>query len=665
LNRRCGSALGAIGSPWAVPDGAEPIWRYARPNNLDHGVSMNASTTERPGLLRRGWRLLDASRRAAMNLLFLLTLVVLLALLVLFIKRGPPALQDNTALLLGLQGTLVEQRSGSVTDRIRSQAIGQPDGQVQLRDLLAVLEAAAQDPKITRVVLLLDDFQGAGMAQLREAAAAIERFKASGKPVVAWSANYDQRQYYLAAHASEVLLHPMGAAYADGFGRLRNYYRDAFDRLGVSANVIRVGKFKSFGEPFFANEPSKEALEQDAYLNDALWAGWTNDVEKARKLPAGSVARLIDGLPQNLVAVGGNTAQLALQARWVDALQTRDQLRDRLIKDGVEDKENHTFRQISFGEYLQRLEPPAKGSAVGVIVAQGDIGDGEAGPGAIGGLSTAALVRKARFDDDIKAIVLRVDSPGGSPLGSELIRRELELARAAGKPVVVSMGNVAASGGYWISMAADEVIAEPNTITGSIGIFAILPTADGLMKKLSINTGGYGTTWLSTAYDPRKAFDPRFGEMVQSAIGHGYNEFITKAAVARKTTPEGIDAVAQGRVWTGKQALERGLVDRTGSYGDALKAAAGRAKLAEGAYAVRYVEADRKPFEMLLENLAGAAVQALGPQVATNWLPLDTLLALLPTQPSQAVQRELLWLNDMSASRKPFAAVAHCLCEAP
>jgi len=627
---------------------------------------MNVPMTERPGILRRCWRLLDASRRAAMNLLFLLTLIALLALAVLFFTRSAPALQDNTALLLNLQGTLVEQRSGSVTDRIRNQASGQSDHQVQLRDLLAVLEAAAKDPKITRAVLLLDDFQGAGMAQLREAAAAIERFKTSGKPVIAWGAGYEQKQYYLAAHASEVLLHPTGAAYADGFGRLRNYYRDAFDRLGVSANVIRVGKYKSFGEPFFANAPSKEALEQEAYLYDALWAGWTADVEKARKLPAGSVARLIDGLPQNLVAVGGNTAMLALQAKWVDALQTRDQLRDRLVKDGAEDKENHTFRQISFGAYLQRLAPPTRGAAVGVIVAQGEIGDGEAGPGAIGGLSTSALVRKARFDDDIKAIVLRVDSPGGSVLGSELIRRELELARAAGKPVVVSMGSVAASGGYWISMASDEVIAEPSTITGSIGIFAILPTGEGLMQKLSINTGGYGTTWLSNAYDPRRAFDPRFGELVQSAIGHGYSEFITKAAAARKTTPEGIDAVAQGRVWTGTQALERGLVDRTGSYGDALKAAAGRAGLAEGGYAVRYVEADRRPFEMLLENFSAALVRALGPQVAMNWLPLGLPPGLLQTTAvTQTVQRDLLWLGGMMVARKPFAAVVHCLCESP
>jgi protease-4 len=616
---------------------------------------------QKPSLFRRFLRFVNTSRLVVLNLIFLLLLALVLVSIIGFLMHGgTPALKDNTALVLNLQGKLVEQRSGNVQSRIRSRASGQADSQVQLRDLLAVLDAAAKDPKITRAVLLLDDFEGAGMAQQREVAAALDAFKASGKPIIAWGANYDQKQYYLAAHASEILLHPMGAAYAEGFGRLRNYYRDALDRLGVSANVIRVGKYKSFGEPFFANGPSKAALEQDAELYGALWANWTNEVEKARKLPAGSVGKLIDGLPGNLQAVGGDFAKLALDAKFVDAMQTRDQLRDRLIKEGVEDKENHTFVQIDFDDYLKRLKPPAKGVAVGVIVAEGDISDGEAGPGAIGGRSTAELVRKARFDDNIKAIVLRVNSPGGSAFGSELVRHELELARAAGKPVVVSMGDVAASGGYWISMASDEVIAEPNTITGSIGIFAILPTADGLMKKLSINTGGYGTTWLTNVYDPRRPFDPRFGEVIQATINRGYSEFIGKAAAARKTTPEKINEVAQGRVWTGTQALAHGLIDRTGSYADALKSAAQRAKLDEGKYTVRYVEADRKPIEQFLDSITGAAVQAIGPQLAQSWLPLGT-----PPAAVREAQRDMLWLAEVTEGQKPFIGVVHCLCSAP
>jgi protease-4 len=616
---------------------------------------------QKPSLFRRALRWVNTGRLIVLNLVFLLLLVLVLGGAIGFLVHSrTPALKDNTALVLNFQGTLVEQRSGSAQDRLLGQAGVQPDSQIQLRDVLAVLDAAAKDPKITRAVLLLDDFEGAGMAQEREVAAALDTFKASGKPIIAWGSNYEQKQYYLAAHATEVLLHPMGAAHADGFGRLRNYYRDAFDRLGVSANVIRVGKYKSFGEPYFANGPSQAALEQDAALYGALWSNWTHDVETARKLPAGSIAKLIDGLPGNLQADGGDLAKLALDAKFVDALQTRDQLRARLIKEGAEDKENHTFEQVDFDDYLQRLKPPAKGPAVGVIVAEGEISDGQAGPGAIGGLSTAALVRKARFDDDIKAIVLRVDSPGGSAFGSELVRRELELARAAGKPVVVSMGDVAASGGYWITMSSDEVIAEPNTITGSIGIFAILPTADGLMKKLSINTDGYGTTWLTNAYDPRRPFDPRFGEVIQTTINRGYAEFIGKAAAARKTTPEKINEVAQGRVWTGTQALAHGLVDRTGSYADALKSAARRAKLEEGEYAVRYVEADRKPIDKVLDSLTGAAVQAVGPQLARSWLPLGT-----PPAAVRDAQHDMRWLADLTEGHKPFIGVVHCLCSAP
>ena len=231
---------------------------------------------------------------------------------------------------------------------------------------------------------------------------------------------------------------------------------------------------------------------------------------------------------------------------------------------------------------------------------------------------------------------------------------------AAGKPVVVSMGDVAASGGYWITLSSDEVIAEPNTITGSIGIFAILPTADGLMKKLSINTEGYGTTWLTNAYDPRRPFDPRVGELVQAAIDRGYAEFIGKAAAARKTTPEKINEVAQGRVWTGTQALARGLVDRTGSYADALKSAARRAKLDEGQYVVRYVETDQKPIEQFLESLTGAAVQAIGPRLARSWLPLGTPPAAL-----RDAQADMRWLADTTEGQKPFVGVVHCLCGMP
>jgi len=296
-----------------------------------------------------------------------------------------------------------------------------------------------------------------------------------------------------------------------------------------------------------------------------------------------------------------------------------------------------------------------------VIVAQGEISDGRAPAGRIGGLSTAELVRKARDDDKIKAVVLRVNSPGGSAFGSELVRRELELTRQAGKPVVVSMGDVAASGGYWISMAADEVIADEATITGSIGVVALLPTAEGAMNKLGVRTGGVTTTWLAGAYDPRRAFDPRFGQLVQSIIDRAYLDFTTLAATARKTTPERIDEVGQGRVWSGRQAVEVGLVDRTGGLGDALTAAAERAKLPSG-HRVQYLEARPGRLERLLQDIGATLVAAIGQPADLR----GTLLALgLAPAVAPEVVQDLGWLAEVAERRQPFAAVTHCLCGVP
>ena len=612
------------------------------------------------------WSFLDASRRALFNLIFLFIIIVLIIAL---LSSDKLKLQDKTALVLNLNGPVVEQQSGSVRDRITAQAAGNDGGaQTQLRDVLMVLDAAAKDKRIDRVLLILDDFSNTGLANLREVAAALERFKATGKQVVAWGSNFDQKQYYLAAHASEVMLHPMGMVYIDGFGRYRNYYRDALDKIGVTAHVIRVGTYKNFGEPYFANAPSKATMESDAFLYDALWKTYTDGVETARKLPAGSIAKTINELPELFTAAGNNAAKLALQNKWVDSLKTRDEMRQMMIERGAKDDEHadqKTFRQVSFGAYLDSVKPKVAfgtGDAIGVVVAEGEITDGAAPAGAIGGRSTAELIRRARDDDKIKAIVLRVNSPGGSAFGSELIRHELELTRTAGKPVVVSMGNVAASGGYWISMAADEVIADVTTITGSIGVFAILPTAEKALEKLSVNTGGYTTTWLGGGYDPRRALDPRFEQLVQGSISNIYNEFTTKAATARKTTPEKIDAVAQGRVWTGAQAKERGLIDRTGSFNDAIKSAAAKAKLPEDVR-VAYIEPEPSKFERILQQFGVDASSTIGTLAAQFNLRL--IPAGIPNGAINEAQKDMLWLSEMSEKSRigmPFMALTHCLC---
>ena len=608
--------------------------------------------------LRGAWRWLDATRRALLNLLLL---VLLGALLWAVLRPSAPALHDKTALVLDISGTVVEQRSAiKLRDQVLGQARGQDSEQTRLRDVLAVLGAAAKDDKISHAVLMLDGLGGAGLPTLREVAGAIERFKASGKPVYAWGSQFDQRQYFLAAHATEVWLHPMGSVLVEGFGRHRTYYKELFDKVGISANVLRAGKYKNAAETYTANAPSAETLESEGALWGTLWSSYTVVVEGARKLPAGSVAAAVDSLPASLLAVQGNPARWALERKWVDALKTRDEMRALLIDRGAKDEDNKTFHQINMAAYLARIKTRSSGDAVGVVVAQGTISDGRTGPGNIGGLSTADLIRKAREDDKIKAIVLRVDSPGGSAFGSELVRRELELTRKAGKPVVVSMGNVAASGGYWISMAADEIIADEASITGSIGVVAILPTAQGAMDKLGIRTGGVTTTWLADAYDPKRALDPRFAQLVQSYVDGTYRDLTVLVATARKSTPEKIDQLAQGRVWSGKDALAHGLVDRLGSFGDAIASATRLGKLAADPR-IEYVEAKPGRLQRVLEQLGVMQVDAGTQQTGLRVALMG--MGLLPPV-AQTLAQDLGWLADVTEQHKPFAAVVHCLCGA-
>jgi len=535
----------------------------------------------RPGIVRRFfgglWWLLDFSRRLVLNLLFL-ALLVLLAV-AWWVGSRPAHLQEKTALVLNLSGELVEQYSGSSSEAMLADALGERPRETQLRDVLRALDAAAADPQIARVVLILDDFSGGGLASLREVAAALQRFRQSGKEVVAWGSSFAQRQYYLAAQADQVYLHPMGRVVITGIGGNGLYFKDALDKLGVTMHAFQAGKFKSAIEPLVRNQPSREALQADqAWMND-YWNGWTADVERARKLPAGSIVGMIDALPQR-------------------------EFRALIIGRGApDDGDKGTFRQVSLLAYLGQL-PQQQGAQVAVVVAQGEILDNDAPQGLIGGRATAELIRKAREDEDIKAVVLRIDSPGGSAFGSELIRREVELTRKAGKPVVASMGDLAASGGYWITMGADEVLADAGTITGSIGVFGVLPTFEKTLDKVGVGVGGASTSWLAAASSPLTPMDKRLAEMVQLSVGQIYQQFITLAAQARGSTPEKINEVAQGRVWTGQQARAAGLIDGIGGLHEAIARAAARAQLSGEAKPV-YIERGPRGLERWLSLFFG------------------------------------------------------------
>lgn len=607
----------------------------------------------RPGLIRRFiggiWWLIDFSRRLVLNLIFL---VLAIGVAWWWIADHRPEVKKDTVLVLDINGRIVEQYTAGAREAAIAQALGRKEPETQLRDILDVLAAAAEDPDIKTVLLTLDDLEGAGLASLREVGAAIDRFRESGKKVVAWGNSFDQRQYALAAHADEIYLHPMGNVLLKGLGGYRFYYGDAIAKLGVQVHVFKVGAYKSFPEPFIRNAPSPEALEAEAFWLDNAWSQLAGNIETARKLPAGGVMDYIDALPGSLEAVQGNAAQLAVQAKLVDGLKTRDEMRALMIERGAKDEKTKSFRQIDHAAYLETLEvDEGKAGAVGVIVAEGEIIDGKGEPGTVGDLSMLQLIRRAREDEHIKAIVLRIDSPGGSAFASEVIRRELEVTRAAGKPVVVSMGDVAASGGYWISLAADEVIADPATITGSIGVFGIVPTFEKTLDKAGVATGGVHTAWLAGAMDPRRPLDPRAGELIQAGVGRIYHDFITLTAAARKTRPEAIHEVAQGRVWTGVQAEERKLVDRLGGFEDALAAARVRGKLPEDATVV-FVETEPRIwsswFEMMFARVRGELERATG-------------AALVPAPVRQTVQREAAWVQRAVA--RPLAPLSHCLCE--
>jgi protease-4 len=625
---------------------------------------MQAQVAQRPGIIRRFFsglgRGLTSIRRWTLNLLTLLFLVMLVVLVIKSFSATETVLvQDKSALVLNLNGALVEESSTPDSSLLSLAGGSEVQGQVQMRDLMAVLKAAASDAKITRILLKLDDFDGGGLASLRAAGAALEEFKKSGKPVIAWAPNYSQAQYFLAAHANEVLLDPAGILELDGLGGDSNYYAEALSRVGVKVHVVRTGPYKNMAEQFTDNAPSPATLESSAYLLDDLWDLLTTEVEQARGLPQGKIMQLINALPEPLIAAGGDMAKMALDQGLVTGLKDIQQVREDFIKVGEEDAEHNTFRQIGFDDYLASLsKPDTSGEGVGIIVAEGEIIDGEAPRQTIGGESTAALVRQARLDDEVKAIVLRVNSPGGAVFGSELIRRELALAREAGKPVVVSMGDVAASGGYWISTASDRIFADAGTITGSIGVITLFPSIEGLMEKASIHSGGYATTWLKSAGDLRKPLDPRLEQLLEANIQHTYQSFLGHVGEARKMKTEDVDKVAQGRVWTGKQALDRGLVDELGGLEDAVKTAKQLAKLEDSA-SVRYIESEESKYDWLFAKLMGAQAAARLQAYLPAWLSFSA------KQPElQALQTDVQKLQGLIKPDQPFSSVVHCFCEA-
>lgn len=602
----------------------------------------------------------DLVVRLAVVAMVFVFFVLFIAMLV---PEPTPKVEKGAALVVAPSGFLVEELSGGPLDRAVTGWLGQAPMETRLRDLLAVIDRAAGDDDIAAMVLDLDGFLGAGPSKLLSVGAALDRFRETGKPVIAKADFYTRPRYQLAAHADDVYLHDMGAVLLEGYSVYRTFMRDGLERLGVDWNVFRVGAYKSAVEPYLHDEMSAAAEEANlAWLGD-LWGLYLDDVAAARGIDRDALESFARDAVTPLRAAGGNTAQAALDAGLVDLVGGRDLLRDKMIElvgSGTTESDEHTFKQIDHQAYLAARgdDRDHGGDAVAVVVARGTILPGEAPPGTIGAESTARLVRRARFDDRVKAVVLRVDSGGGSAFASEVVRRELELLREAGKPVVTSMSSVAASGGYWIAMASDEVWASPATLTGSIGIFAYFPTVDRpLEQHLGLRVDGVGTTPAAGRMRPDLPLPESVAETFQLSIDHGYEQFVTLVADARDMSYGDAEALAGGRVWSGVDAAEAGLVDRLGELDDAIASAATLANLEEG-YAVTYVEQVPTAREQLLIDLLAKAERApgLGKMIARE---------LSATRKAEATLTRLLGEHAemLAAAQAPGGLIAHCQCD--
>jgi len=544
----------------------------------------------------------------------------------------------------------VEELSGDPLDRAILEATGEGRPETRRQDLIDVIEAAAEDERIKALVLDLGALQGGGLPTLEDIGEAIDGFRESGKPVLAWGGYYDQRQYYLAARADEVYLDPYGTVIIEGYGYFRQYLKGTADKLGVDVHAFKVGTHKSAPETFTRKDMSPEDREEAAVWLAALWNGWKSAVGAARELDPARLQDYADGAAGGVAAAGGDLAAYALGAGLVDGLKTWEQFEERVAEDAGTDPDEHSFRSVDFGSYLRVLRSEralhrAPDHNVGVIVAAGDILDGEQPPGTVGGDTLSALLRDARFDDTIDAVVLRIDSPGGSMFASEQIRREVVALREAGKPVVASMTDIATSGGYLIAAPADRILAAPTTITGSIGVFAVLPTFERTLAKIGITSDGLGTTKLSGAGRLDRDLNPELASILQSSVEHAYRQFVSQVAQYRQRPFDEIDSIAQGKVWSGADAKAAGLIDDFGDVQQAIEEAARLGSLPEG-YGVEWIEPGLSWQEMLALRIRAAGASALG------WLGLELDTPRIPL--TEMVAPEVLRLYEMAGSGRPL-----------
>ena len=569
-----------------------------------------------PGIIKRIfssiWRVLTFTRSVVLNLVFFILLFSFIGVILSSGEEQVPV-PEKTALVLNLVGDVVEQkREVDPMEAFLSEAMEQQDDkpEVLLTDIIDVIGKAKKDDRVEILVLQLQGLNKAGLTKLQDIAAALEDFKSSGKQIIALGDQFSQDQYYLASTANDIWLNPQGFMLLDGYGRYKMYFKSALEKLAINQHIFRVGTFKSAVEPFIRDDMSEAAKQANKLWLADLWMQYKEDVAARRGFGVDNFDESIDSLVAKFSAADSSFAQYALKNNWVDQLKSRQEMRSELIELVGANKKGDSYNHIGYKDYIAATSSAIEESAelalisdkVAIIVAKGNILDGTQKPGTIGGDSTAKLLRKARNNDDVKAVVLRVDSPGGSAYASEIIRQEVELLKQAGKPVVASMGTYAASGGYWISAPADKIYAAPSTITGSIGIFGMMMTFEDSLSKMGIYTDGVGTTDIA-GFGPTQALTPGMANLFQLSINRGYQEFIQLVATNRDMTLEEVDAIAQGRVWSGKKAKELGLVDELGNLTDAVVAAATLAKLEQ--YDTLLIEKEQSSRNKIMQQLLG------------------------------------------------------------
>lgn len=578
------------------------------------------------GFFKWTWRVLNFVREMVLNLFFIFLVLVGVGI---WMQIGNGSNSEQTArgaLLLDISGVIVDKPSTNHRlGALGRQLFGASSDRLQensLFDIVNAIRQAKDDRNITGIVLDLKNFTGADQPSMRYIGKALREFRDSGKPVFAVGENYSQGQYYLASFANKIWLSPQGQVDLHGFATNGLYYKTLLDKLKVSTHVFRVGTYKSAVEPFIRDDMSPAAREADSRWIGELWQNYLHTVSANRQISPQQLFPGAQAIIDGLTSVGGDTAKYALDHKLVDALASSADVEKALTKQFGWSKTENNYRAISYYDYSLKT-PADTGGTIAVIFANGAIMDGEETPGNVGGDTTASQIRDARLDPKVKAIVLRVNSPGGSVNASEVIRAELAAARAAGKPVVVSMGGMAASGGYWISTPANYIVASPSTLTGSIGIFGVINTVENSLSSIGVHSDGVSTSPLADI-SMTKALSPEVQQMMQLSIEYGYKRFITLVADARKRTPEHIDKIAQGHVWTGEDAKANDLVDSLGDFDDAVAKAAELAKLKQ--WHLDYYQDEPTVLDMVMDSMTGS-VRAMLPEAIQAMLPAPLVSA--------------------------------------